>query len=54
MDILPLDTASRWPVRQIRRYGAKSAVNKFSCQNKNVGQDLACAKSMQFNAAMQQ
>ncbi len=49
-----MDTASRWPVRQIRRYGRKIAANNFSCQNKIGDQDLACAKSVLPDAAPQQ
>jgi hypothetical protein len=37
--ILPMDAASEWLVRQIRRYRRQNAYNNFSCQNK-IGMQL--------------
>jgi hypothetical protein len=49
-----MDSASAWPIRQIRRNKRENAANNFSCQNKNTGESMGCTTILRNHAAMQQ
>ncbi len=53
ISILPMDAASVWPVRRIRRYVREIGRNNFSCQNKNDRQTWGCPPNRQSHAASQ-